>query len=185
MSWTSAICDQRVSGAVVAAPDAIVTGMRVGPLLAAAVLAAGCSQPVPAPPAKAAEPRVFANVVLMKEPGWPTPDSFDEGRLETRGPCLILRTADGLKYSPVLPFGSRVVDGGGGKVSVVIVGTTLAEGEDATFKGGTGQYGRSTPGPAVCPPRQFVVGHVMTPEELKALSQQMERTPLPSPPPAR
>lgn len=147
-----------------------------------ALFAASCSQDEPSSPAQPAEPAkapIFANVKLIAEPGFPTPDTYDFGQLLTRGPCLILRTRDGREYSPVLPFGSRFFRNSQGRVSIVILGTTLEDGQSTTFKGGTGQYGRSTHGPPACPRLQFVVGHIISPEVLKAMTRRMELIPAP------
>lgn len=151
--------------------------MRTGLPIAVALLAASCSRGEPSSPTKPAEPAkapAFANVKLMDEPGFPTPDTYDFGQLLTREPCLILRTQDAREYSPVLPYGSRFVRNSQGRVSIVILGTTLEEGQSTTFKGGTGQYGRSTPGPPDCPKRQFVVGYIMSPEDYEAMSRKQE-----------
>ncbi len=148
--------------------------LRTGGQIAASLFAASCSQGKHSAPAEPVRAPVFANVKLIAEPRFPTPDSFAAGQLLTRGPCLILRTSYGKEYSPVLPFGSRFVMNSQAKVSIVILGTTLKEGQSTTFKGGTGQYGRSTPGPPTCPRLQFVVGHIISPEQIKAMTRQQE-----------
>lgn len=155
--------------------------MRTG-LIAAALFAVRCSQSEPlAEPVKAP---VFANVKLIAEPGFPTPDSFDSGQLLARGPCLILRTGDGREYSPVLPFGSRFVRNSQGKVAVIILGTRVEEGQSTTFGGGTGEYGGPMSAPNGCPKLQFVVGYIISPEGLKAMTRRQELV-SPPPPPRR
>lgn len=74
-----------------------------------ALFASSCSQGEIFPPAEPAKAPVFTNAKIFAEPRFPTPGTYEYGQLLTRGPCLILRTSDGMEYSSVLPFGSRFV----------------------------------------------------------------------------
>lgn len=129
-------------------------------MAAAALLETSCSQNPASSPDEPVGPPTFSNVTLVAEPRYPTPDSFDVGQFVTQGSCLILRTSYGKNYSPVLPFGSRFERSAQGKVTIIINKARLDEGQSATIKGGTGQYGRPKPTSDECPKEQYIVGGI-------------------------
>lgn len=120
----------------------------------------GCSQPREAASADAPRHPTFPNVVFTASPEHPTPDSFTTGQFLERDQCLVFRTANGLNFSPVLPFGSELARDERGRLIITAGGVSLPVNQVAQIKGGSGQYGIHDPFPEPCPTKQFIVGGI-------------------------
>lgn len=100
----------------------------------------------------------YRNVAIISEPNYPTPDSFANGRFEVSGDCLLFISVNGGRFNPILPFGSRIVRGSAGEISVSLLGRTVPLGELVALKGGSGEYGRAGPVDPACAAKNMVIG---------------------------
>lgn len=88
----------------------------------------------------------------------PMPDTDDRGSFSIERGCLVLTTASGKRYAPVLPAGSTLPAPGAARPSLLIGGARVALGRPYGVTGGQGSYG--PPPPPACPDDQFLVGGV-------------------------
>lgn len=100
----------------------------------------------------------YRNYRIFAEPGYPTPDSFSNGKFITVGRCLLLETESGRRFNPVFPHGTEVRVTAEGKVAVSLNGRVVNEGTVVSLKGGSGEYGQTGSLDRDCADKNFIVG---------------------------